>query len=72
MGLGARRVIGLRGWNGMRDLVGVGDFDRDGFNDLLAVQGATKMLMLYSGRGTSLQPAVRVGSSWTTDFKPLM
>lgn len=69
----ANRVrIGSAGWNGLRDLVGVGDFDRDGFTDLSAVQSSTGRLLRYPGRGTSLRAGVVVGSGWTTGLRPAL
>jgi hypothetical protein len=49
----------------MRDLTGIGDFDRDGYVDLLAVERATGRLFRYPGRGTSFGPRLLVGSGWT-------
>jgi len=60
------------GWNIMRDLVGVGDFDRDGFNDLFTVDARTNQLFRYPWRGTSFGPRVHVGSGWTTDLRPVL
>jgi hypothetical protein len=70
--LGSRVRIGSGGWNGLRDLVGVGDFDRDGFTDLSAVQSSTGKLLRYPGRGTGLGTAVLVGSGWTTALRPIL
>jgi hypothetical protein len=56
----------------MRDLVGIGDFDRDGFTDLIAVQSATGKLFRYPGRGMSFGSAVLVGSGWTTAMTPVL
>jgi hypothetical protein len=70
-GFSARVRIGTV-WNSMRDLAGVGDFDRDGFNDLIAVETATGKLFRYPGRGTSFGPRLQVGSGWTADLKPLL
>ena len=56
----------------MRDLVGVGDFDRDGFSDLTAVESDTGQLLRYPGRGMSFGSAVLIGSGWTTDMRPLL
>lgn len=70
--LGARVLVGARGWNGMRDLVGVGDINRDGDNDLIAVQSATGNLYLYPGHGTSFAPGQVIGTGWTTDYSPLL
>jgi len=60
------------GWNTMRDLVGVGDFDRDGYTDLTAVESASGKLFRYPGRGTSLGPRVQVGAGWTSGLQPLL
>lgn len=70
--LGTRVRVGSGGWNGLRDLVGVGDFNRDGFNDLSAVQSATGKLFRYPGRGTGFGSAVLVGSGWTTNLRPAL
>jgi len=70
--LGSRVRIGSRGWNGLRDLVGVGDFNRDGFTDLSAVQSSTGRLFRYPGRGTGLGTAVLVGSGWTAGLRPAL
>jgi len=56
----------------MSELTGVGDFNCDGHVDLLiAVQSTTGKLFRYPGRGIAFRSAVQVGSSWTTDFRPL-
>ncbi|GAA0807818.1 glycoside hydrolase domain-containing protein [Spirilliplanes yamanashiensis] len=47
-GFGPRRQIGTA-WNTMRDLAGVGDFDRDGRPDLVAVQVSSGNAYLYRG-----------------------
>jgi hypothetical protein len=70
-GFGAAVRVG-NGWNAMRNLTGVGDFDRDGYNDLFAVEGATGKLFRYPGRGMSFGPRVQVGSGWTTDMTPVL
>ena len=56
----------------MRDLVGVGDFDKNGFQDLVAVQNATGKLLRYPSRGTSFGTPLVIGSGWTADFAPLL
>lgn len=55
----------------MRDLTGIGDFDRDGHPDLFAVQTTTGKLLMYPGRGTSLGASLQVGTGWT-DYRPLL
>ncbi|WP_323095390.1 FG-GAP-like repeat-containing protein [Intrasporangium sp. YIM S08009] len=68
----ASRVrIGAGGWNTLRDLVGVGDFDRDGFTDLVAVDRATRQLYLYVGRGRHLTAPRPFGSGWMATFDPM-
>lgn len=65
---GRRQRIGL-GWNGMRDLVGVGDLNRDGDLDLAAVQKNNSRLFIYlSGRFRS-QPA---GIGFTSSRRPIL
>lgn len=63
-GLTARLKIGVSGWNGMREITPVGDLDRDGYVDLLAVQTATGCLYLYPGRGTALAARRIIGCGW--------
>jgi hypothetical protein len=60
------------GWSGLRDLVGVGDFDRDGFNDLIAVQSSTGKLFRYPGRGTTFSSPLLVGGGWSSDLRPVL
>ncbi|MFG2560546.1 FG-GAP-like repeat-containing protein [Streptomyces sp. NPDC048496] len=61
-GLGARKLIGSGGWNGMNALVGVGDMNGDGRADLYAREAATGKLWLYPGRAGYLGSRVLVGS----------
>ncbi|MFJ5136109.1 FG-GAP-like repeat-containing protein [Streptomyces sp. NPDC088707] len=51
-GLGARRLIGNAGWNGMNALLGAGDMTGDGRADLVAREKATGKLWLYPGTST--------------------
>ncbi|WP_030325894.1 FG-GAP-like repeat-containing protein [Streptomyces flavochromogenes] len=51
-GLGARKLIGTGGWNGMNALVGAGDMTGDGRADLVAREKATGKLWLYLGTST--------------------
>jgi hypothetical protein len=48
----------------MNELVGVGDFNRDGHVDLIARHGATGDLWLYPGTGTGFGARVRIGTAW--------
>jgi hypothetical protein len=61
---GARSQIGT-GWNSMRDLVGIGDFDRDGNPDLVAANKSTNYLYLYPGRATGLASRIRLTGVWS-------
>ncbi|MFF0790971.1 FG-GAP-like repeat-containing protein [Streptomyces spiralis] len=50
--LGARKLIGSGGWNGMNALVGMGDVTGDGRPDLYAREASTGKLWLYPGTGS--------------------
>jgi hypothetical protein len=67
---GTRSKVGT-GWQAMRDLVGVGDFDRDGFTDLIAVRASTGDLYRYPGLGTSFGEGLKVGTGWN-GMQPLL
>ena len=49
----------------MRDLVGVGDFNRDGGTDLAAVN-ASGVVYLYQGTGTALAHRTTIATGFTT------
>ncbi|MFE5594233.1 FG-GAP-like repeat-containing protein [Streptomyces sp. NPDC056549] len=51
-GLGARKLIGNAGWNGMNALLGAGDMTGDGRVDLVAREKATGKLWVYPGTST--------------------
>ncbi len=61
--LKARIEIGTGGWNGMSELT-AGDFNNDGFDDLMAVANDTGILYAYPGlAGTKLGARVQKGST---------
>ncbi|MFD8209475.1 FG-GAP-like repeat-containing protein [Streptomyces sp. NPDC059695] len=60
--LGARKLIGTGGWNGINALAGVGDVNGDGRADLYAREASTGKLWLYPGRAGALGSRVLVGS----------
>jgi hypothetical protein len=63
--LGARVKVGT-GWNGMREIASVGDFDHDGHADLLAVRSSDNCLYLYGGTGKgTFKARVQVNCGWT-------
>jgi hypothetical protein len=53
----------------MRDLVGVGDFRRDGNVDLVAVQSNSSRLYVYDWGQFKSQPS---GSGFTSGLRPLL
>ncbi len=65
---GRRQRIGL-GWNGMRDLVGIGDSYRDGYLDLAAVQKNNSRLFIYLSGSFRNQPA---GIGFTSSRRPIL
>ncbi|MFE7514289.1 FG-GAP-like repeat-containing protein [Streptomyces sp. NPDC057540] len=60
--LGARKLIGTGGWNGINALAGVGDVNGDGRADLYAREASTGKLWLYPGKAGALGSRVLVGS----------
>ncbi|MGW3376181.1 FG-GAP-like repeat-containing protein [Streptomyces hydrogenans] len=60
--LGARKLIGAGGWNGMNALTGVGDMNGDGRADLYAREASTGKLWLYPGKAGALGTRVLVGT----------
>ena len=50
----------------MREITAIGDMNRDGRPDLLAVETSTGRLLLYPGKGTGLGAGSRLGvRDWT-------
>jgi hypothetical protein len=62
--LGTRKLLFKGGWNTMSELAGAGDFDRDGYPDLAAVQKSTGALILFRGTGSALRPGLRVATGF--------
>jgi hypothetical protein len=55
--VGARVSLGT-GWNDFRDVVGVGDFNRDIFLDIMAVRKSDNRVMLFRGDSKKLLPSI--------------
>jgi hypothetical protein len=56
----------------LRSLTGVGDFDRDGKTDLIAVQTSNGYAYLYPGNGSGgLSTRRFLGGGWST-MQPLL
>jgi hypothetical protein len=50
--------------SGLRDLIGVGDFDRDGYPDLAAVHKTNGQLLLLPGTGRGVRPPTRLAAGY--------
>ena len=61
--LGKRKAIGSN-WHTRSELAGVGDFNRDGFPDLIARETATGVLHLYPGRKGRLAGRSQIATGW--------
>jgi hypothetical protein len=62
--LGARVLVGSGGWDVMSELAGVGDFNRDGFTDLVA-RSSAGTLYLYPGRAGGFAARIQIGTGWS-------
>ncbi|GHF72272.1 hypothetical protein GCM10010218_61960 [Streptomyces mashuensis] len=60
--LGDRVEIGKGGWNGMNKLVGPGDVNKDGKDDLIATETSTGKLFLYPGTGNGIGDRTEIGT----------
>jgi hypothetical protein len=57
-----RRLIGTGGWNGMKDLTGIGDLTGDGKPDLIAARKSDGTLWLYPGASKALGSRIEIGT----------
>jgi len=62
--LSARKLISRGGWDTVSELAGVGDFNRDGFRDLIARQTSTGNLFLYPGRSGGFSARRQIAAGW--------
>ncbi|MEV4333507.1 FG-GAP-like repeat-containing protein [Streptomyces sp. NPDC049597] len=71
--LGARKLIGTGGWNGMNALVGAGDITGDGRADLVARERATGKLWLYPATTTRTLGARKlIGTGGWNSMQPIL
>ncbi|MFJ2648627.1 trypsin-like serine protease [Streptomyces sp. NPDC087420] len=64
---GTRATLGKSGWTQYNSVVGHGDFNNDGFADLI-VKAKTKIVYLYKGTGSATKPfasRVQLRTGWT-------
>ncbi|MEU7068719.1 FG-GAP-like repeat-containing protein [Streptomyces narbonensis] len=64
--LGARKLLGTGGWNGMNALTGVGDMNNDGRPDLVAREASTGKLWFYPGKAGAYGARVLIGGGWNS------
>jgi peptidase C39-like protein/VCBS repeat protein len=64
-----RLLIGTGGWNGMRDLMGIGNVTGDAHPDLVAIEKSTGKLWVYPGKVNGLGTRKQIGTSWTSMTK---
>jgi hypothetical protein len=62
--LGTRKVIRAGGWNTMSELAGVGDFNRDGYPDLMTRVTSNGYLYVYPGKKGGLKDRIFIGRGW--------
>ena len=63
--LGTRVLVGSGGWDTVSELAGVGDFNRDGYPDLVARLTSSGALYLYPGRTGGFAARRQIGTGWS-------
>lgn len=58
--------VGTGGWDTMSELAGVGDFDRDGYPDMIARLTSTGALCFYPGRSGGFGARRQIGTGWNS------
>ncbi|GIF12802.1 glycoside hydrolase domain-containing protein [Actinoplanes teichomyceticus] len=58
---GTRKLVAAGDWNNRSEFTGVGDFNRDGYQDLLVKETKTGIFYLYRGKSGGFQARLRVG-----------
>ena len=59
-----RVLVGASGWNGMRDLTGIGNIIGDAHRDLVVVEKSTNILWAYPGKANGFGPRKQIGTKW--------
>ncbi|MEV5704468.1 FG-GAP-like repeat-containing protein [Actinoallomurus sp. NPDC052274] len=59
----SRKLIGSSGWNGMRELTGIGDLTGDKKADLIAARKSDGTLWLYPGATNAVGTRIKIGNS---------
>jgi hypothetical protein len=60
-----RTRISTANWNGLRDIASIGDFNRDGFLDMVAVLKSTGNMYRYLGTSTGFASGIFSSSGWS-------
>ncbi|MEU4421779.1 glycoside hydrolase domain-containing protein [Actinoplanes sp. NPDC024001] len=60
---GKRKLLAKGNWNNRGEFAGVGDFNRDGYQDLAVVHTSTRVMYLYPGRGTGFKARYKIGTT---------
>jgi len=61
----ARTKISTANWSGLRDVSAVGDFNRDGFLDMVAVLTSTGNMYRYLGTSTGFASGIYFSAGWS-------
>ncbi len=71
--LGGRIMVGTghTGWSRMESFLGIGDIDRDGSNDLAAVETYAWTLRGYGLRNGRLYTSMHLGSGFRSNYRPM-
>jgi hypothetical protein len=60
-----RMRISTANWSGLRDIASIGDFNRDGFLDMVAVLKSTGNMYRYLGTSTGFASGIFSSSGWS-------
>ncbi|WP_229830611.1 glycoside hydrolase domain-containing protein [Actinoplanes ianthinogenes] len=60
---GTRKIVAYGNWSDRTEFTGAGDFNRDGYQDLVVKEIKTGALYLYRGKSGGFQARVKIGSA---------